>query len=83
MEQLINNPLILLPIVAWSLFWKGLALWRAAKDNQQYWFIAILMVNTLGVLEIVYLFRFAKKKTLWEKLRNNIFPRLKSRVFHP
>jgi len=69
MEQLINNPLVLLPLVAWSLFWKGLALWRAAKDNQQYWFIVILIVNTLGVLEIVYLFWFAKKKILWGKLR--------------
>lgn len=69
MEQLINNPLILLPLVAWSLFWKGLALWRAAKDNQQYWFTVILIINTLGVLEIVYLLRFAKKKTLWKKLK--------------
>jgi len=75
MEQVINNPLILLPIVAWSLFWKGLALWRAAKDDQQYWFIAILMVNTLGVLEIVYLFRFAKEKGFWEKFRGKILKR--------
>ena len=46
----------------WALFWKGLALWRAAKENSQYWFIALLILNTVGILEIAYLFFFAKEK---------------------
>ena len=28
--------------LAWSLFWKGLALWRAAKRGDMWWFIAFL-----------------------------------------
>lgn len=48
--------------VIWSLVWKGLALWRAAKNNHQLWFIVLLVLNTLGILEIIYYFVFSKKK---------------------
>lgn len=43
-------------LVVWSLAWKGLALWRAAKRGEKIWFIVFLLVNTLGILEIIYLF---------------------------
>ncbi|MBI5457787.1 hypothetical protein HY971_03625 [Candidatus Kaiserbacteria bacterium] len=42
--------------VLWSLLWKGLALWRAAKRGDMWWFIAFLFLNTLGILEIIYIF---------------------------
>ncbi|OGM23642.1 hypothetical protein A2865_00145 [Candidatus Woesebacteria bacterium RIFCSPHIGHO2_01_FULL_39_17] len=54
-------PTILLIIVlAWLFFWKGYALWRAARNGQKYWFIALLLVSTVGILEIVYLSFFQK-----------------------
>lgn len=56
------QPPILYLVIIWSLIWKGLALWRAAKNNQQVWFIALLVINTLGILEILYLFFIGKKK---------------------
>ena len=40
----------------WSIVWKGLALWRAAKRGEKVWFIIFLFVNTVGILEIIYLF---------------------------
>lgn len=46
----------ILLVAAWSLLWKGLALWRAAKRGDMWWFIAFLLLNTLGILEIIYLF---------------------------
>lgn len=49
-------------LMAWSLFWKGLALWHSAKRGEKWWFIAILLINTAGILEIFYLFVIAKKK---------------------
>ena len=49
-------------VVFWSIFWKGLALWHAARKGQQWWFMIFLVVNTLGVLEIIYLFGVAKLK---------------------
>ena len=53
---------LLAPLALWSLFWKGLALWRAGRSHQLYWFIALLVINTMGILEIVYLVAFAKDR---------------------
>ena len=47
--------------LVWSLVWKGLALWRAAELRQKGWFIAFLIVNTIGILEILYLYVFSRK----------------------
>ncbi|MBV9159038.1 MAG: hypothetical protein JO019_00365 [Candidatus Kaiserbacteria bacterium] len=47
---------LFLIVILWSLLWKGLALWRAAKRGDMWWFIAFLILNTAGLLEIVYLF---------------------------
>ena len=63
MENIISNPLILFLILAWVLPWKGFALWKAAKNSHKKWFIAILVMNTLAILEIVYIFYFSKPKT--------------------
>lgn len=46
----------------WTLPWKGVALWRAARNGHQGWFVAILLLNTLAILEIIYIFGFSKKK---------------------
>ena len=50
-------------VLLWSLVWKGLALWHCAQRKQGRWFIALLIVNTLGLLEIIYLFGVAKVKS--------------------
>lgn len=73
MRPFFDNSLLLLLILAWSLFWKGMALWRASKDNQKYWFIALLIVNTVGILEIIYLLQFAKDKRFLKKFFGRIF----------
>lgn len=49
-------------IYVWSILWKGISLWKAAKLEQRNWFVGLLILNTLGILEIAYLFFFAKKK---------------------
>ena len=63
LEQfLIENQWIILLIVLWVLPWKGVALWKAVKNRHKWWFIALLVVNTLAILEILYIFIFSKKK---------------------
>ena len=44
-----------IPLLIWVTIWKALALWQAARRDKKIWFIAITVVQTLGVLEIVYL----------------------------
>ena len=55
------DPLWIAVAIIWTLVWKGLALWRSAGLRQKYWFMAILIINTLGILEIIYLFLVARK----------------------
>ena len=55
----LSTPILLL-ILAWTLPWKGVALWKAVKLNHQAWFIALLILNTLAILEILYIFVFSK-----------------------
>lgn len=47
-------------LVLWELIWKGIALWKAARESQKFWFIAILILNTVGILPILYIFLFKK-----------------------
>ncbi len=54
--------LSMVAILVWSFIWKGLGLWHAAKRKESWWFIAMLLINTAGILEIIYLFAIAKVK---------------------
>jgi len=48
--------------ILWSLFWKAWSLWLAARKSQKIWFFFLLIMNTLGLLEILYIFVFSKMK---------------------
>jgi predicted PolB exonuclease-like 3'-5' exonuclease len=47
-------------ILAWSLAWKAVALWHAARNRQIVWYVALLVINTVGLLEILYLVVFRR-----------------------
>lgn len=51
---------IIAPLLVWSLIWKGLAFWYAARREEKVWYIVLLLVNTAGILEIIYLAFVAK-----------------------
>jgi methionyl-tRNA synthetase len=55
------SPAVIALVIIWFITWKGLALWRAAQLGQKKWFIALLIVNTLGLLEIIYIFILTRK----------------------
>ena len=55
-------PSVFILIILWSVVWKGIALWHSARRGEHWWFVALLLINTIGILEIVYLFGFAKLK---------------------
>ena len=50
-------------IILWTLPWKGVALWRAAGNKHLWWFVALFLLNTLAILEIIYIFGFSRKKS--------------------
>lgn len=47
-------------ISLWALAWKGVALWKAAKNKSVIWFVVLLIINDLGIIEILYIFWFSK-----------------------
>ena len=54
--SILSRPEVYLVLVTWSLIWKGIALWQSASKRQLVWFIILLVVNTMGILEILYTF---------------------------
>lgn len=53
-------PLLVL-LVAIDIILRGMALWKSARNGQMYWFVALLVINLVGILPLIYLLWFAKK----------------------
>lgn len=61
-QTILSNPFYLIPILLWTVTWKGLALWKCGRNNQPQWFVALLIINTVGIFEIIYLQWFQKDR---------------------
>lgn len=73
-SQNAQNPvlnLIFLLIVIWSITIKGFGLYHAARHEEKLWFVALLFFNTLGILEIAYLFFLSKEKMTIQEVNVN------------
>ena len=66
------NSWIIWLILLWTLPWKGVALWKAARNEHKWWFIALLVLNTMAILEIIYIFFFSGKKGIVEKKEEKV-----------
>jgi len=53
---------VLALLMLWEGIWKGIALWKAGRNSQLAWFVAIFILNTAGILPILYIYLFQKKK---------------------
>jgi len=63
MEQiLMGNQWVVWLIILWAIPWKGVALWKAARNSHKKWFVALFLVNTMAILEIIYIFYFSKER---------------------
>jgi len=70
MNPFVQSPIVL-AIIIWSVVLKGLALWRAAQSKQKNWFIVLVLpLNTAGILELIYLVKFAKKPLTLDEVRS-------------
>lgn len=64
-QQLGANPtasIVVAIVLLWSIAIKGVALYHAARRDEKFWFVGLLFINSIGILEIAYLFFFAKDK---------------------
>lgn len=60
MTPLITALLVIL--IIWELIMKGIALWKASRNDHKTWFIVILILNTAGILPLIYVLFFSEKK---------------------
>ncbi|HEV2340010.1 MAG TPA: DUF5652 family protein [Patescibacteria group bacterium] len=60
MNYLQQNLYWLFPLIIIEGVLKAFALWRAGRNNQLYWFIAIVVLNTAGILPIIYMLFFER-----------------------
>lgn len=61
--------IIFLILALWTIPWKLYAVWIAVKHDQKKWFVALLLLNTIGILEIFYVFKIAKKP--WAEVKED------------
>ncbi len=67
----IGVTIVITVLALWSFIWRGIALWRASRQSQRNWFIVFLVpINTIGILELIYLFKFAEKKLTVKEIQS-------------
>lgn len=69
-------------IMVWSTIWKMIALWKSARKGSAIWFVILALFNTVGILEILYIFAFSKINwcnTKKSKARKKIKPKKRKR----
>ena len=63
--------LLVILIIIWTLPWKIMALWRSAKRGEKLWFIVLLVVNSLAILDILYIYIFIRR-SMMEKIKEKL-----------
>lgn len=75
---------ILFLIILWEAVWKMIALWKSARNNHLIWFILVAVINSAGILPILYIFLFSKidieTKPKGKTKPKRIKPKLKKKI---
>jgi hypothetical protein len=53
---------VIMLMLVWSSVWKLIALWQAARRDQIGWYLLLAILNTAGILEIIYIFAIAPRR---------------------
>lgn len=80
LNRLVNfqnmSPYVFMALSVWTLILKGLALWKAAQNRSKIWFVVLLVINTLGLLELLYLLFLHKITFKGNGIKNPLSPLL-------
>lgn len=62
-NEILKLPMsVVIVLMVWDTVWKVVAFWKSARNNHLAWFICIAIFNTIGVLPIIYLIKYRKRK---------------------
>jgi sorbitol-specific phosphotransferase system component IIC len=62
-EMLAGIMPIIITLFIWDGIWKLIAMWKAGRNNHLAWFICIALINTIGILPIIYILMHRKKSS--------------------
>ena len=62
---------LVLVIVVWTAAWKLISLWKSARKGSVIWFVLLAVLNTMGILPILYIFVFSKMKGCQFKIKKS------------
>ncbi len=69
-------PIWVYPVLIWTIVWKAIGAWKAARKEHLVWFVSFFIINTVGILPIIYIFFFQHYK-FSNKVRKKITKRYK------
>lgn len=58
----VENKLLFVLLIIWTMIWKGMALWKAGRKNDMLWFVILLLISTVGILDIIYYYHISKRE---------------------
>lgn len=61
--------ILFIVLAIWAIPWKIYAVWLASKHNHKKWFVALILLNTIAILEIFYVFFILKKS--WSDVKHD------------
>lgn len=64
LDFFIRNQWIIWVLILWMIPWKGVALWKSARNGHKAWFVALLFINTLAILDVIYIAFFSDKNKI-------------------
>jgi len=53
----------MIPLIIWSITWKAISLWKAARNRQLGWFLVLFIINSAGLLPILYIYYYQTDKS--------------------
>lgn len=64
MLEILTIWVIIVLVTIWEAIWKGIGLWKSAGRKQLAWFVVMFIINSAGILPIIYIYFFQKKRRL-------------------
>ena len=53
----------MIPLIIWSITWKAIDIWKAARNRQLGWFLVLFIINSAGLLPILYIYYYQRDKS--------------------
>ncbi len=75
--QMPDLGILIFIIVIWEAFWKGIGLWKSAKKADQLWFLAIFLINFVGLVPIFYLWKTKQLDGIFQDTKHLVKSRFK------